>query len=169
MENEVTQNNESQQENVSSDNSNYIEAIREMKEKSVPRTEYEKLQKENKQLLDSLVNGETRQEPIKEEINIDDIRKDLFTKEMTNMEYIDKALKLRDALIEKEHIDIFVGSGKNFKPTEDDFKKAQEVADVFKECLDIADGDSEVFVRELDRRTIDVAPQFSRINNNIRR
>lgn len=169
MENEEVLNNESQQNNVSSDNSNYIEAIKEMKEKSVPKEEYEKLRAENKQLLESLVNGETRPAETKEEVNIDELRKDIFTKEMTNMEYIDKALKLRTALMEKEHIDIFVGSGKNFRPTEEDFAAAQRVADVFQECLDIADGNPDVFTRELDRRTIDAAPQFSSKFNNLRR
>ena len=169
MENEEVVNNESQQENVGQDNSNYIEAIKEMKEKSVPRAEYEKLQAENKQLLNSLVNGEPGpKEEVKEEVDIDKLREDIFTKPMTNMEYIEKALKLRNELIEKQGIDIFVGSGKKYVPTNEDYETAQKVADAFQSCLDIAQGNPEVFNRELGRITTDTAP-VGRINSKIRR
>ena len=173
MENEEKKeelNNVSEQENVSQDNSNYIEALKEIKEKSVPKAEYDKLKAENKQLLESLVNGEPGpQVEIKEKVDIDELRNDLFTKPMTNMEYVEKALKLRNELIEKQGIDIFVGSGKKFVPTDSDYETAQKVADAFQSCLDVAQGNPEVFTRELNRITIDSAPQFGRINNKIRR
>lgn len=162
---------ESEQQTVGQDNSNYIEALKEMREKSVPRAEYEKLEKENKQLLQSLVNGEpgpTEQQQA-EPVNIDELRKDLFTKPMTNMEYIQKALELRNQLIETQGIDIFVGSGKNFVPTNEDYETAQKVADAFQSCIEIADGNPEVFNRELQRITIDSSPQKGRINDKIRR
>lgn len=170
MENEEIINNESQQENVGQDNSNYIEALKEMKEKSVPKAEYDKLVQENKQLLQSLVNGEPgpTEKPQAEPVDLDKIREDLFTKPMTNMEYIEKVLKFRNEIIEKEGKDVFVGSGKNFVPTNEDYEMAQKVADAFQSCLDIADGNPEVFNRELNRITIDSAPQVGR-TNKIRR
>ena len=44
------------EENVN-DSINYIEAIKEMKQNSVSKQAYDKLREENKQLLDSLING----------------------------------------------------------------------------------------------------------------
>ena len=173
MENENINENtvESEQKTVGQDNSNYIEALKEMREKSVPRAEYEKLEKENKQLLQSLVNGEPgpTEKVETQPVNVDELRTDLFTKPMTNMEYIQKALELRNQLIESQGIDIFVGSGKNFVPTNEDYETAQKVADAFQSCLEIADGNPEVFNRELQRITIDSSPQKGRINDKIRR
>ena len=173
MENEEKQNDTkpvvSEQEKVEENTNNYIEAIKEIKTNSVPKADYDKVVAENKQLLDSLVNGEPGpKEEVKEDINVDELKKDLLEKPMTNMEYIEKALKLRNELIEKEGIDIFVGSGKKYVPTNEDYETAQKVADVFQSCLDVAQGNPEVFNRELERVTIDAAPK-SGINNKIRR
>ena len=49
-------NSESGEENVN-DSIDYIEAIKEMKQNSVSKKAYDKLREENKQLLDSLING----------------------------------------------------------------------------------------------------------------
>ena len=144
----------STQENV--DNTNYIEAIKEMKANSVDKAAYLKLKEENKQLLNSLVNGQTiEQAPVKEEVNVDELRNKMFSnnkKDMTNLEFVTDALKLRDALIEKGELDPFVPVGNKIKPTDEDFAKAQKVAQVLQECVDYADGDSNVFTDELKRR-----------------
>ena len=144
----------STQENV--DNTNYIEAIKEMKANSVDKAAYLKLKEENKQLLNSLVNGQTiEQAPVKEEVNIEELRNKMFSnnkKDMTNLEFVTDALKLRDALIEKGELDPFVPVGNKIKPTDEDFAKAQKVAQVLQECVDYADGDSNVFTDELKRR-----------------
>lgn len=146
--------NESKQENVVS-NDNYIEAIKEIKENSVAKEEYLKLKEENKQLLKSLVNGETRQVEEKEPVDIDALRNDLFNKDLNNLEYITKSLQLRDELIARGEKDPFLPYGKNILPTDDDIEKAEKVAGVLKECVDIADGNSDVFTNELQRRLVD--------------
>lgn len=153
MENEILTN-ESRQENVVS-NDNYIEAIKEIKENSVAKEDYLKLKEENKQLLKSLVNGETRQVEEKEPVDIDALRNDLFNKDLSNLEYITKSLQLRDELIERGEKDPFLPYGKNILPTDDDIEKAEKVANVLKECVEIANGDSGVFTNELQRRLVD--------------
>ena len=55
---EELENSVSEQENVGDNTANYIEAIKEMKANSVSKEAYVKLQQENKQLLNSLVNGQ---------------------------------------------------------------------------------------------------------------
>ena len=143
------------QENVVS-NDNYIEAIREMKENTVAKEAYEKLKEENKQLLQSLVKGETREAEQKAEpVDIDKVRNDLFTKDLSNLEYIKNALTLREELIKRGEKDPFLPYGKNILPTDEDIEKADKVASVLQECVDIADGNSDVFTTELQKRLVD--------------
>ena len=42
-------------------------------------------------------------------------------------------------------------------PTTEDIECANRVAEVVKECIEYADGDSQLFTNELNRRTVDVA------------
>ena len=152
---EELENSVSEQENVGDNTANYIEAIKEMKANSVSKEAYVKLQQENKQLLNSLVNGQGIEVEKEEPVDIDGLRQKLFSAkkhDMTNLEYVSNALKLREALMERGEMDPFVPSGKKIHPTDDDFKKADKVATVLQECVDYADGDAMVFTDELKRR-----------------
>ena len=145
----------SEQEIVGDNTTNYIEAIKEMKANTVSKEAYVKLQQENKQLLNSLVNGQGIEVEKEEPVDIDGLRQKLFSAkkhDMTNLEYVSNALKLREALMERGEMDPFVPSGKKIHPTDDDFKKADKVATVLQECVDYADGDAMVFTDELKRR-----------------
>lgn len=152
----------SQQEEVN-DSIDYIEAIKEIKQNSVDREAYNKLREENKRLLNSLVNGESVDVKKEEPVNIDELRDKLFNKESTNLEYISNALKLREELMKQGKPDPFLPAGKNIIPTEEDIKTADRVAKVLQECVDYADGDSNVFTNELQRVTVDsVLPKTRR-------
>lgn len=143
-----------QQETVN-DSIDYIEAIKEIKQNSVDKEAYNKLLEENKRLLNSLVNGESVDVKKEEPVNIDELRDDIFNKESTNLEYISNALKLREELMKQGKPDPFLPAGKNIIPTEEDIKTANRVAEVLQECVDYADGDSNVFTNELQRVTVD--------------
>lgn len=147
---------------VEDNTQDYITAIKELKQNSVDRSEYEKLRAENKKLIDAVVNGQPGQEEqvlvkhSKEQI--DDLRNDLFNspRELNNLEFITKAMELREALMENGEPDPFLPVGKQISPTRDDIEGAEKVAQVYKECIEYAEGDSEVFTNELMRRTRDV-------------
>lgn len=147
---------------VEDNTQDYLAAIKELKQNSVDRSEYDKLRAENKKLIDAVVNGQSGQEePVftkhsKEQI--DDLRNELFNspKELNNLEYITKAMELREALMENGEPDPFLPVGKQISPTRDDLEGAEKVAQVYKECIEYAEGDSEVFTNELMRRTRDV-------------
>ena len=147
---------------VEDNTQDYLAAIKELKEKSVDRSEYDKLRAENKKLIDAVVNGQPGQEEqvvvkhSKEQI--DDLRNDLFNspRELNNLEFITKAMELREALMENGEPDPFLPVGKQISPTRDDLEGAEKVAQVYRECIDYAEGDSEVFTNELMRRTRDV-------------
>ena len=147
---------------VEDNTQDYLAAIKELKENSVNRSEYDKLRAENKRLIDAVVNGQPGQEEqvvvkhSKEQI--DDLRNELFNspRELNNLEFITKAMELREALMENGEPDPFLPVGKQISPTRDDIEGAEKVAQVYKECIDYAEGDSEVFTNELMRRTRDV-------------
>ena len=147
---------------VEDNTQDYLAAIKELKQNSVDRSEYDKLRAENKKLIDAVVNGQPGQEEpaftkhSKEQI--DDLRNELFNspRELNNLEYVTKAMELREALIENGEPDPFLPVGKQISPTRDDLEGAEKVAQVYRECIEYAEGDSEVFTNELMRRTRDV-------------
>jgi hypothetical protein len=151
--------NVSQQENVN-DSIDYIEAIKEMKQNSVTRESYDKVKAENKKLLDALVNGKDIEIKKEEPVDINQLRKDLFNKDkqMSNLEYVSTALKLRDALLEKGERDPFLPVGEKVSLTAEHYETAEKVATVLKECVEFADGDSGIFSAELQRRTQETMP-----------
>lgn len=141
---------------LTEDNNQYIETIKKMKESMVDRADYDKLKRENKELLDSVLNGADYEAPAQEEkVDINKLREDLFAGDNNNLEFVEKALKLRTELIENGEPDPFLPVGKQITPTDDDIASAERVAKVLQECVDYAQGDSQIFTTELQRRTID--------------
>ena len=142
------------------DADSYIEAINSIKENSVPKDDFLKLKAENRKLLNSLANGDyIRQEEPGIKSDVEALRKELFNREadFTNLDYVSKALELRNAVLEQNGVDVFVPSGAKYVPTEEDYRAAERVADVFQQCIDYANGDSQVFTNELMRRTVDTS------------
>lgn len=151
--------NVSQQDNVN-DSIDYIEAIKEMKQNSVTRESYDKVKAENKKLLDALVNGKDIEIKKEEPVDVNQLRKDLFNKDkqMSNLDYVSTALKLRDALLEQGERDPFLPVGEKVSLTAEHYETAEKVATVLKECVEFADGDSGIFSAELQRRTQETMP-----------
>lgn len=154
---------ENENENVVvEDNTNdYIEQIKRLKESSVSRDDYDKLKADNKKLIDALANG-TQMDVVEPKTSavdkINELRTKLFSKgnNLNNLDYCKTAIELRDALIENGERDSFLPFGHNVVTTDSDIETANRVANVMKECIDYADGDSDIFTNELQRRTIDV-------------
>lgn len=135
----------------------YVAAIQELQNNSVSKTQYEKLRTENKKLLDALVSGQKIDLPKEEKPDVDELRKKLFNKDanLSNLEYVDTALKLRNALIEKGERDPFLPVGDRVNETAEMYDIAQRVADGLQECVDFAEGDSGIFTAQLQRITKD--------------
>lgn len=136
----------------------YLEAIKQLKENSVDRSKYDALKAENKKLLDAVVNGQeiNVQEKETQKRDVQTIREELFNKEHNNLEYVTLSLELRNALIAEGKPDPFLPYGRQISPTREDEEIAEKVAQVYQECVDYAEGDSELFTNELMRRTKDV-------------
>ena len=147
---------------VEDNTSDYIEQIQKLKESSVSKDDYNKLKADNKRLIDALANGTQLEGKVEPKIdaveNINNLRSKLFGKgnNLSNLEYCKAAVELRDALIENGARDPFLPFGHNVVATDSDYETANRVATVMKECIDYADGDSDIFTNELQRRTVDV-------------
>ena len=134
----------------------YLAAINELKANSVDRQKYEELKAENKKLLDSIVNGTEVALPQDDKKSIEELRADYLKEDQSNLDYISNALKLREALMAEGNPDPFLPIGEQILPTDEDVATANKVAQVLQECVDYAEGDSNVFTNELQRRLIDV-------------
>ena len=137
-------------------NTDYIEAINNLKQNSVDRSKYDQLRAENKKLLDSIVNGTPVEVKVEEKKSIEELRAAYLKEDQSNLEYITNTLKLREALIAEGKPDPFLPIGNQIMPTDEDVATANKVAQVLQECVDYAEGDSAVFTNELQRRMVDV-------------
>ena len=139
----------------------YIQAINELKANTVDKSQYDKLKAENKKLLDSLVSGQTPDiaKPV-EKPDINELRKKLFNtdNDLSNLEYVNNMLKLRNALIENGERDPFLPIGEKVEITADTVQKAENVANVLQDCVDFAEGDSGIFTARLQRIMKDNGP-----------
>lgn len=137
----------------------YLAAINELKQNSVDRSKYDELKAENKKLLEAVVNGSSVETPKQEVVkSLDELRGELFSgeNELSNLDFIKNSLELRRQLMAEGKPDPFLPVGQQIQPTDFDIATAQKVADVLQECVDYAEGDSDVFTNELMRRTVDV-------------
>lgn len=144
-----------QQENVEQDTNNYIEAIKEMKANSVSKDAYKKLQEENKKLLESLIAGETIEAPkttVEEKVDLNELRKHLDEAE-SPIDYCKTSLKLHEETLKQLGYNDYLPNGKKIRPTKEDEEKANLFIEQIKECIDYADGDDQLFIQELQRRT----------------
>ena len=135
----------------------YIEAIKSLKQNTVDKTAYDALRSENKKLLESLVNGEEIQPQNKVlSESIDELRHDILSNDsLTNLEYWDKVLKLRSALLKRGDEDPFVPQGQKVNATAADYATAEKVATIMQEMVDNSEGDPNVFLNEYQRRVKD--------------
>ena len=165
------QNLEQQTPQTEAENNQYIEAIRELKLNSVSREQYDKLAQENKTLVKALVEGEqlttVSENPYR---NPEEIRQELWGHNgrtgLSQCEYLEKCLELREACIDTGEGDPFVFNGYFKKPTRDDYETAQHTAEVYRECLDYANGNDQTLITELQRRMNDTPMANAIYNNN---
>lgn len=171
----LTQINETELEEQNS-NQHYIEAINNLKATTVSKSKYDKLVEENKNLVNSLVNGDytaVNGQAVTEKKSIDDIMKEQakYAKKNDVIGYMESALEFRDRILEETGEDVFMSRGANITPTQESYISAQKTADIYRECLDYANGNGQVFINELQRRMADnpIANMHSAYNKTTNR
>ena len=153
---------------------NAAKELLDFKKKFVSREEYEKAVKRGDDFLaaimenrESEIVGEQKAKEEKE--TADDIAKRMFVPDnnMSDIEYIQNALKLRDLRIKAGETDPFLPDN----PRDEDYEIAQNVADVFEDCLKLANGDNGAFLALLQSRIKDDSPmqKAKQSQNNFKR
>lgn len=135
----------------------YINQIKDLKEKTVSREEYERIKNDNKELAKALINGTGASIPgitkPEEKPDLDDLRKKLFTEKSKNdLEYFTNLLALRDGVMADGQPDPFLPINREFRATAQDEADAERIATQIKEAIEYADGDPAVFSNDLRRR-----------------
>ena len=139
----------------------YIEAIKKIKENTVDKAMYDAKVAENKELLEALVQGKTIQPEEKPPVDINTLRNELYgsdTANLSNLEFITKTLELRKAIMDEGGADPFLPYGQKIAPEQSDIDAAERVAEALESCVEYADGDSAIFTQELQRIMIDTNP-----------
>ena len=111
----------------------------------------------NKKLQNEIINGgyESSTEEEEQPVDIQALRNDLFTKDLSNLDYCTKALQLRRALIEKGENDPFLPIGEKIQPTDEDIKCAEKVADGLQRMIDESNGSPDAFNALYQSRVVD--------------
>ena len=135
----------------------YINQIKDLKEKTVSREEYERIKNDNRELAKALINGTGANIPgitkPENKPDLDDLRKKLFTKKSKNdLEYFTNLLALRDGVMADGQPDPFLPINREFRATAQDEADAERIATQIKEAIEYADGDPAVFSNDLRRR-----------------
>ena len=144
-----------------------LKALKEARENSVSKAEYEKVVREKEQIVSEIINGNgagSGQTPSPEQPDIAKLREDLYgpkCSKLSNLEYWEKTLQLRKAIIDKGEADPFLPIGAKISPTSDDVKKANNVAEVVQQCIEECGGNSEVFTALLQSRTNNDSPEMT--------
>lgn len=136
----------------------YIDQINELKRTSVSRAEYDKIKEENRTLLSNLVNGTTsvvaEEEPVVRE-SLDELRARVFNNPKNDLEYVAGILEIRDRVMEAGGADPFVNDNGRYHATEEDYRIAENTAEGLRHCVEVADGNNDVFLQEITRITRD--------------
>jgi len=136
--------------------SDYLETIKNLKENTVSKAEYEKVLADRKRILNDYINKNPNEDVavvIDSKETIKQLRKELFTDEvenLTNLDYWKKSLAYRQNMIDS-------GKGDPFLPmkgsTAYDEELSDKVVDVVQECIDGCNDDPAVFNALLAQRT----------------
>lgn len=140
----------------------YLDTIADLRKNSVSREEYDKIRNENKTLLEAIVNGRTETAAAESDtptITTQDLRTKLFGKEPENLsdiDFIGGLVELRNRLLKEEGIDYGAPTGSQLSADYNDTHSSQKVADGLAHCLEVADGDNDIFIQEMTRIMSDV-------------
>lgn len=137
------------------DNTDYITAIKELKENSVSKDKYDALMAERKQLIDSIVNGQPeidQEEEPELESRLYYYKKYKENKFNSNLEYWDNLVKLRKATIAEYGADPTVTGnygltpdGQKVDPAYGEPEAMEHSFEAIENMINEADGDPKVF------------------------
>lgn len=136
----------------------YLDRINELEATRVPVEDFNKLKEENATLFKNAMNRQIIDSPEPDKPTVQELRNKLYSGkegELSQCEYLKLTCDLRDALLEETGIDYMAPTGTQYEAVSSDYEAAQKFYDAARHCLEIANGDDGILIRELDRITIE--------------
>lgn len=134
------------------------EQVLDIQKNYVKKEKYDKAVEDYNKLVKSVLDGSDIENLSgdSDSPKISDLRKELYDPDsnLTNLEYVEKTLQLRKAIIEETGRDPFLPTGIKEKITEADAAQAEKTAQLLQACVDEANGDPEVFDIILSKKVI---------------
>ena len=147
------------------DNSIYIDEIKKLKENTVSKEDFEKLEAERNELLKAYIDGKDIDIDLPGENNtdsdktIEELRKSLLREDsdMTNLDFWKKSLKLREEIIERdgEDADPFLPHSSQYAVSQDDKNSVARVVSAVEDCIEKSEGNPETFRALLNSMIMD--------------
>ena len=163
-----------QKKEVAPEDKTLLDAYNELKENTVSKKEYDRVLKRNEELTQALINNDRLEEDNKpKESNLDKIKRltnELYSDkrtDMTNLEYCQKTVELRDSIIAEGGRDPFLPTSGENKDSYANQQTAEKVANGLRKMVEDANGSPEAFNSLYQARVEDVA--VPKRNNYIRR
>ncbi len=131
------------------DNTDYVEAIKNLKENSVSKEKYEALEAEKKKLLEAMINGDSldTQDPEQLDSRLEYYKKYKENKFATDLDFWDNFIKLRKATIKEYGGDPCVPGnygltpeGAKAQPAYGEVESVNESLDIMEDLVKEADG-----------------------------
>lgn len=135
-----------------------LKKIKELKENSVSLDEYNRLKEEKNQIINQVLNGENIENEEQDTRSVDDIRKTLFGKgaeKLSNREYIENALALREKVIAEGGLDPFLPYGSKIQPDTNDVETVERIVETLQDCIKSANGDDDAFNVAFTQRLVE--------------
>lgn len=136
----------------------YLDTINELKNNTVSKEDYYKLKDENKTLLNSIMDGTATASAEAASPTAQELRNKLFGKDhekLSDIEYIESLCDLRDILLKETGTDFMAPTGTQYAADYNDLQTSNKVYNGFRHCLQVADGNEEIFSQEISRITND--------------
>lgn len=127
---------------------NLLKEIQDLKDNTVSKEEYAKLQAKYKQVVKDVINGVGTKEEADNTVNLEEIRKNLFTdkvEDLSNRDFWKNVLDLRHERLEKEGVDIFLPKGSKTRYTREDYESAQKVDEIISQMLEDSEENPQLF------------------------
>lgn len=124
------------------DNTDYITAIKSLKENSVSKDKYDALAKEKKELLDALVNGQSVEQQNENTLEAREVyyKKYKENKFSSDLDYWDNFLKLRKATMNEFGYDPCVTGSYGFTPEGTKVEATYGEAETIEQQMDLIEG-----------------------------
>ena len=125
-----------------------INEVKKIRENTVPKEDFEKLQAKYKQVVKDVINGVGTKQEASDTVNLEEIRKNLFTdkvEDLSNRDFWKNVLALRHERLEKEGVDIFLPKGQKTRYTREDYESANKVDEVITQMLEDSEENPQLF------------------------